>query len=262
MEAAEAVIVVKIGGSTLGNQDTTLEDLVALQRRHTKVVVVHGGGSIISQWMKIHGTMPKFVKGLRATDASSLDIVTAVLAGLVNKKLVASVIRHGGKALGISGIDGATIQARLLDPDMGYVGDIVHVETGPIDRIMVDGHMPFVAPLGIHCLDDSDRQGCILNINADTAAGEIAVAMKAKKMVFLTDVAGVLDTSGRQMSKITGRQGQALLNSGIIKGGMLPKLKACIRAASHGTQSHIIDGRRPAALRDCLDGKNIGTIVR
>ena len=132
-EPPRDVVVVKIGGSTLGSRDTTLEDLVALQRRAVNVIVVHGGGSIISQWMERQGAVPRFVRGLRVTDSQSLDIVTAVLTGLVNKQLVAALINLGGRALGMSGVDGGLVEARASDQELGYVGEVTRV--GPQDPV-------------------------------------------------------------------------------------------------------------------------------
>ena len=262
MAAADSIIVVKIGGSTLGSEDTTLEDLVTLQRRGVKTVVVHGGGKIITQWMKRQGTIPRFVRGLRATDESSLQIVTAVLTGLVNKELVAAIMVRGGKAMGFSGVDGGLLQAEFQDPELGYVGKVVHVDPAPLQPCLAADYIPFVAPVGLHRIDGSDHSGCLLNINADTAAGEIAVALEAQRLVFLTDVEGVLDSSGRLIPRIPLRRGWGLLHSGAIKGGMLPKLEACLLAAEHHATAQIIDGRKPGALLDCLEGKVSGTIIR
>ena len=261
MAVADPVIVVKIGGSTLGNQDTTLDDLVALQRRSKKVVVVHGGGKVISQWVERQGTIPRFVRGLRVTDEASLQIVTAVLTGLVNKEMVAAVIALGGRAMGLSGVDGGLLQAQFQDPELGYVGKVVHVDTAPIEGVLGGGYIPFVAPVGLHRLDGSDMGGCLLNINADIAAGEIAVALKAERLLFLTDVEGVLDNSGGLIPRVFLRQGWEMLRSGVIKGGMLPKLEACLVAAEQGVKGQVIDGRKPEALRRCLEGEISGTLV-
>src|SRR3972149_7068146 len=143
------ILVVKIGGSTLGNHDTTLEDLVTLQRRGLRSVVVHGGGPLISQWLSRHNVPARFERGLRVTDSESLEVVVAVLAGLVNKELVASLMALGGRAIGLSGADGGLLRARLLDERLGFVGDILGVETWPLLRLLEDGCIPVVAPVAV-----------------------------------------------------------------------------------------------------------------
>ena len=180
-------IVVKIGGSTLGSHDTTLKDLVTLQNQGVDVVVVHGGGNVISQWMQRQGIPPQFVNGLRVTDGASLEIVVAVLTGLVNKELVAQMHELGGRAIGISGIDGGMLEARVANPELGYVGEIATVNSGPITALLSSGYMPMIAPLARQCQDDSDHSGGPLNINGDTVAGELAHALGAERLVFLTD---------------------------------------------------------------------------
>ena len=165
-------VVVKIGGSTLGSHDTTMEDLVALQRDGVKLIVVHGGGTIISQWMERQGTIPRFVRGLRVTNGESLEIVTAVLTGLVNKQLVASLIALGGKALGLSGVDGGLLEAELADQELGYVGDITRVNPQPLLQVLEGGYIPLVAPVGLHRVDGSPYSGSLLNINGDTRRRE------------------------------------------------------------------------------------------
>ena len=254
-------VVVKIGGSTLGSHDTTLEDLVSLQQNGVKLIVVHGGGQIINQWMEQQGSMPRFVRGLRVTDAKSLEIVTAVLTGLVNKQLVASLIGLGGKALGLSGVDGGLLEARVADRELGYVGEVTAVDTQPLMQALDGGYIPLVAPLGIHCRDGSSYSGSILNINGDTVAGELAHAMVAEKLIFLTDVVGVLDGSGRVIRRLNGRNARLLLGSRVVKGGMIPKLEACIRAVERVAVAEITDGRKPRALLDCLRGSQAGTRI-
>ncbi len=254
-------VVVKIGGSTLGSEDTTLADVVALQRRGIKVVVVHGGGSIISQWMERQGTVPRFVKGLRVTDGQSLEIVTAVLTGLVNKGLVASVQSMGGKALGLSGVDGGLLESEVADEALGYVGTVTKVNPDLIFQALDGGYVPMIAPLGLHEADDSQYSGSLLNVNADTVAGEIAHAIGADRLVFLTDVEGVMDGSGRVIHRLNERSAKLLLSSGVVKGGMIPKLQACLRALETVPDTCILDGRKPGALAACVDGGYAGTYV-
>ena len=252
-------IVIKIGGSTLGNLDTTMQDLVALQRRGVVPVVVHGGGAIISEWMQRHGLIPRFIRGLRVTDAPSLEIVVAVLAGLVNKQLVATVIALGGKAVGLSGVDGAVFEARFADPELGFVGEIVRVNPEPVMGLCDSGYMPLLAPVGIHLAGDSGDSMSMLNINGDTAAGYLAWALEAGKLIFLTDVEGVLDSSRRLIPRLTVREARSLLASGIAAGGMIPKLEACIRALERVPVAHIVDGRTPGALLNAIEDGGAGT---
>jgi len=254
-------VVVKIGGSTLGSHDTTLEDLATLQRRGVDLVVVHGGGKTISQWMQRQGTVPRFVRGLRVTDAKSLEIVTAVLAGLVNKQLVASLLALDAKALGLSGVDGGLLEARVADDALGYVGEVSTVNPELIHQALQGGYIPLVAPVGIHPVDGSKYSGSILNINGDTVAGELAYAISAERLIFLTDVGGVMDSAGRVIQRLSLRNAKFLLSSGVIKGGMIPKLGACIRAVERVAVTDIIDGRKPGALMGCMGVATAGTRI-
>ena len=250
-------IVVKIGGSTLGSHDTTLEDLVRLQQEGHQVAVVHGGGKVISEWMKRHGAMPRFVRGLRVTDAASLDIVIAVLTGLVNKQLVASLTAQGAKAIGLSGVDGGLLRCRMADPELGYVGEVTRVDTSPLDQALAGGYMPLVAPVGLH-----EDDGQLLNINGDTVTGSVALSLGASRIIFLTDVEGVLDSSGRRVPFMNPRQARMFIQSNIAKGGMIPKLEACLNAMPGVPVADIIDGRKPGALRSCMEGQATGTRIQ
>lgn len=254
-------VVVKIGGSTLGSHDTTLQDIVTLQQRGVRVIVTHGGGPIISDWMDKQGLVASFNRGLRVTDAPTMEIVTAVLAGLVNTELVSSLLKLGGMAIGMSGVDGAMIQATVLDPTLGLVGRIERVDVRPLQVILEAGYCPVISPLGISSDEGQDVSGVVLNINGDTAAGEIAAAINAEHLIFLTDVAGVLDSSNQLLSTITPPQVAELINSGVVQGGMLPKLEAAFTAAGVGTVTRIIDGRHPGALLDALGDGEKGTLV-
>ena len=251
-------IVVKIGGSTLGSHDTTIEDLIALQREGVQPVVVHGGGKSVTDWMEKQGVRTRFVKGLRFTDEPSLDIVVAVLTGLINKQLVSRVLSLGGKAIGLSGVDGGILQAEILDPDLGYVGRVTQVNTEPIRAALEAGFIPVIAPVAIRL---GEGEATLLNVNADTAAGEIAAALGVQKLVFMTDVEGVLDSSRRLIPRITERQARSLMQSNVIAGGMIPKIGACLRNVGQGRTARIIDGRKPHALRSFLDGEAVGTRV-
>ena len=256
-----APIVVKIGGSTLGSHDTTLKDLVTLQKQGVDVVVVHGGGNVISQWMQRQGIPPRFVDGLRVTDAASLEIVVAVLSGLINKELVSALQQMGGRAIGISGVDGNLLEAHIANPALGFVGEVSQVNGEPLRALLDGGFIPMIAPVGRHRDDGSENAGSSLNINGDTVAGELAYALNAERLVFLTDVEGILDGSNRLIPRLNRRRANILFQSGVVRGGMIPKLSACLRALERSPIANVVDGRRPEALLDCLRGVSTGTTI-
>ena len=253
-------LVVKIGGSTLGSGDTTMEDLVALQRQGLNPVVVHGGGSVISQWMQRSHTLPRFVRGLRVTDAATLEVVVAVLAGLVNKQLVATIQALGGRAIGLSGVDGGLLQASVVSEELGFVGEVVRVCPEPIYHALDLGYIPVVAPVAIKELNGSPEP-IMLNINGDTAAGALAGALEADRLIFLTDVEGIMDGSRRLIPRLSPKQAQSLIAGGVVSGGMIPKVEACLHALPRVTSTHIIDGRKPGALAECLGPAPVGTRI-
>jgi acetylglutamate kinase len=238
-------IVVKIGGSTFGKHDTTLEDLAELQEQGLSIVVVHGGAQTASDWLSRLGIPTRFVGGLRVTDAESLKVVTAVYSGLVNKELVVGIQALGGKAVGLSGSDGDLLQATIKNTELGYVGEIVKVDPAPLSLLLEKGYMPVVAPISAGVVDDKMT---LLNVNGDTAAGEIAAALTAEKLVFLTDVDGVHDNSGKVILRLTVPEAKNLLESGIASGGMIPKIEACLKALTTVAITRIVDGRVPHAL--------------
>ena len=254
-EPAKPLVVIKIGGSTLGEHDTSLKDVAALHKQGIQPVIVHGGGKIITEWMDRQGIRAKFVRGLRVTDAASLDIVVAVLTGLVNKQLVNSLNNLGVSAVGISGVDGGILRAEIQDPELGLVGRVTQVNVAPIQGIISAGLVPVIAPVAVA------KNAQMLNVNADVAAGEIAAAMSASRLFMLTDVEGVLDTSKRLIPRLTERQARSLMNSGIAGGGMVPKLEACLKALGSVGETHILDGRRPGALLDAYEGNARGTRI-
>tara|TARA_A100001037_G_C15154055_1_gene642397 strand:+ start:2906 stop:3697 length:792 start_codon:yes stop_codon:yes gene_type:complete len=254
-------LVVKIGGSTLGSHDTTIKDLIELQQQGYKIVVVHGGGNVISEWMSKQNLSPVFKDGLRVTDRPSLDIVVAVLTGLINKEMVSLVNRLGGKSLGISGVDGGILEAIIPNPDLGYVGKVIKVNDEPLRTVLEMGYMPMLSPVGVHTDDGSENSGIPLNINGDTSAGEIAKALAPERLVFLTDVPGIMDNNGRVIPRMNLGIANNLINSGVIKGGMIPKLGACITALDNVKYADIIDGRTPNSLMDCVNDKRIGTRI-
>lgn len=255
------ILVVKIGGSTLGNHDTTLEDVIALQRQGLRPVVVHGGGALISEWLTLHNVPTRFEGGLRVTDSATLRVVVAVLAGLVNKELVIGIGALGGRAFGLSGADGALLRGRIVDDALGFVGEITAVDAPLLLRLMDHGLMPVVAPIAV--LEQGGlRTSQLLNVNADTAAGAIAAALSARWLVFLTDVPGVKSREGQVLSALSPQEADRLISAGVIEGGMIPKVKACLQAAATGVTSVIVDGRRAHALRHTISGETVGTVVK
>jgi len=254
-------IVIKIGGSTLGSHDTTLDDLVSLQKKGIVPVVVHGGGNKITEWLKKMGVATTFVRGMRVTDAATLEVVIAVLAGLVNKELVAAIISKGGKAIGLSGVDGGLIQARVENPELGYVGQVVKVNSEPVKAVLSAGYIPVIAPCGLMAAGRDSDPMTILNINGDVVASEIAGALKAERLIFLTDVPGVRDSEGKFLPGLSAAEARALIASGVIAGGMIPKVEACLNALSRVPSTQIVDGRSAGALLSAIEGKAVGTRI-
>jgi acetylglutamate kinase len=251
-------IVVKIGGSTLGQHDTTLTDIAALQRAGRRLVVVHGGGAEISRWLAIHQVPSHFVDGLRVTDAEARDVVVAVLAGLVNKQLVAQFARLGVRALGLCGADAGLFAARIGNPALGFVGTEGAVDRAPLDALTAAGLLPLIAPIG---LAETESGSELVNVNGDTMAGEVAAALGRCRLVFLTDVAGVLDADGVLVETLDAAARAHLRQAGALKGGMLPKIDACVLAAKAGASAVIVDGRIAGALAGALDERPRGTLV-
>jgi len=219
------VIVVKIGGATLGNHDTTLEDIVSLQQQGWSVVVVHGGGRMIT--------------------------------------IVADINALGGLAMGISGVDGAFIQGRVKHKELGYMGEVVKVDPAPLQALLKAGYVPVVAPVSLNASQKTQGERGVLNINADVVAGEIAAAIGAEKLIFLTDVVGICDQQGKLIPQLSTDEAKALMASGTASGGMIPKVKACLKALSGVLKACIIiDGRQPHALLNEIEGKSGGTTIK
>jgi acetylglutamate kinase len=256
------VIVIKIGGATLGSHDTIITDVVKLQKQGESLVIVHGGAKVVTEWLRRQGTPTRFVHGERVTDPATLEMVTAVLGGLVNKEIVASINSLGGWAVGITGIDGTLLQGKVRDKKMGYVARIVAVNTTLLEALLSAGFIPVVAPLSMHSGDKPDGAPLMLNVNGDTVAGEIAAATKAKRLIFLTDVVGIKDQSGKLITELSPNEAQALIASGTVSGGMIPKIRACLRALSHSAVARIIDGRKPQALLREVEGDGVGTTIK
>jgi acetylglutamate kinase len=246
------VIVVKIGGSTLGNHDTTLEDLVELQKEGRPLIVVHGGGKVSSEWLARLSVPTSFVNGLRVTDGETLKVVAAALGGLVNKELVVAIQALGGKAVGLSGCDGNLLWASVKSPEMGYVGEVVAVDPTPLKLLLKGGYMPVVAPISYGSVEG---RVTLLNVNGDTAAGEIAAALAAEKLIFLTDVDGIHDGSNQLVHQLNLVQARDMLACGVASGGMIPKIDASLRALATTKVVRIIDGRVAHALRVNINGQ-------
>jgi acetylglutamate kinase len=250
---------VKLGGSTLGAHDTSLRDIAVARKQGRRIVVVHGGGATVSAWLARAGAEARFVRGLRVTDAAALEIVVAVLAGVVNKHLVAQLAALGAPVIGLSGADGLILQARAYDEELGFVGEITRVNHYPIEELLNLGYLPVIAPIAIDADDREKPQ--LLNTNADTAAGEIAAAIRAESLIFLTDVDGVLDAAKRLLPRLTVHDAQTLIASGVADGGMIPKIEAALRAASSGASTRIVNGTAAGALARALAGDAIGTTI-
>ena len=254
-------LVIKIGGSTFGSGDTTVEDLVALQKRGVPLVVVHGGGNAVSDWLGRLGISTSFVRGLRITDLETLKVVTAVLAGLVNKELVSTVWRLGGKAVGLSGVDGGLMLAKNKTPELGYTGEELKVNVAVIEMLLEAGYIPVIAPVSLGSIEGSNVDINLLNVNGDTAAGEIAAALKAEKLIFLTDVPGLYDSSKKLIYKLSPGDAKELVVSGVASGGMVAKIEACLMALTKVPVARIIDGRVSHALLNEVEGKGDGTTI-
>jgi acetylglutamate kinase len=247
--------VVKIGGSTLGSQDTTLQDVVAMHRAGDHPVIVHGGGAMISDWLRRLEIPSEFVDGLRSTNAEAIDVVVGVLRGVVNTQLVGEIVALGGRAVGLCGIDGGLVTAERYDERLGYVGRITGVNAGLLRGLLEGGVIPVIAPIGL------EPPSQPLNINADTVAGEVARALRADSLVFLTDVEGLLDADRTLVAELNESRASSLREAGVLAGGMIPKVEACFRAAEAGVAASMADGTVPGMLRRVAAGERIGTRI-
>jgi acetylglutamate kinase len=254
------ILVAKVGGSTLGSHDTTLDDLVTLRGRGLRPLVVHGGGSTINDWLRQHELPARFQRGLRVTDAETLRVAVAVLAGLVNKELVATLQGLGTPAVGLSGADGGLLRAQPMDESLGYVGQITEVDPRPLLALLEQGFIPVVAPIALRW-EGNKPQGHLLNVNADTVAGAIARALAARWLVFLTDVPGICGEDGNVISRLEADEAKALAEASIVTGGMIPKVEACVEASAAGVATVIVNGRQPAALLSVVSQQLIGTWI-
>lgn len=261
-------IVIKYGGNAMINEDlkrSVMEDITLLKYVGMNPVIVHGGGPDISESLKTYHIESKFVSGLRVTDAETMRIAQMVLVGKTNKEVVSNVNRNGGKAIGLCGIDGKIIECEPLTEDsegnkidVGFVGRIKKVNAEILKSLCEDEYIPVIAPIG------TDDSGQSYNINADTVASAVATAMGAEKLMFLTDVEGVKDAKGDIIFEITTSSAEELIHVGTINGGMIPKVRACVKAVLEGVNRvHIIDGRvLHSIILEIFTDTGIGTMFK
>ncbi|MBR3994668.1 MAG: acetylglutamate kinase [Clostridia bacterium] len=257
------IVVIKYGGNAMINEQLkmqVMEDIVLLWLIGVKVVLVHGGGPEISDLMEKLGKKATFVDGLRVTDKETVDIVQMVLAGKVNKTLVNLLETKGGKAMGISGMDGRLIEAVMKDERLGFVGKIVNVNADPVNDLLEKGYIPVISTVGC------DKDGNAYNINGDTAAAYVAGALGAERLIMMTDIAGILkdkDDPSTLIPEMTVKEAAKLKQDGIISGGMIPKVDCCVEAIGKGVKKVIImDGRVPhSILMEILTDEGAGTMV-
>lgn len=256
------ILLVKYGGSAMTDENlkrAVMGDLVLLSLIGVKVVLVHGGGPEITDMLRRLGKKTEFVDGLRVTDAETADVVQMVLAGKVNKSLVNFIQNLGGRAIGLSGADGGLINARQLDPRLGYVGEIESLNVQPVLDVLEMGYIPVVSTVGC------DSEGNVYNINADTAAARIAGMLKAESFINMTDTPGLLADAKDEstlISKIFVSDAQRMINQGRLSGGMIPKVGCCIEAIRRGVKKvFVIDGRVPhSILIETLTDEGMGTM--
>lgn len=257
------IVVVKYGGNAMVDEQLkqqVMEDVILLWLIGVKVILVHGGGPEISDVMAKLGKKPEFVNGLRVTDRETMDVVQMVLAGKVNKTLVRLLEMKGGKAMGISGMDGRLIEAEIKDEKLGFVGNVTNVNIEPVADLLEKGYIPVVSTIGC------DKNGNTYNINGDTAAAYIAGALNAERLIMMTDVAGLLRDKDDPVSLITRvdiNDTAWLYEEGVISGGMIPKIDCCIEAIQRGVNAVVImDGRVPhSILMELLTNQGAGTLV-
>ena len=257
------IVVIKYGGNAMINpqlKEQVMEDIVLLWLTGVKVVLVHGGGPEISEIMTRLGKKSEFINGLRVTDQETVEIAQMVLSGKVNKSLVNMLESNGGKAMGISGVDGRLIEATFKDEKLGYVGEITNINIQPVMDLLEKGYIPVISTIGC------DTEGNTYNINGDTAAAHIAGALNAQRLIMMTDIAGILrdkDDPSTLIPVVTLEEAKGLYEEGVISGGMIPKVDCCIEALEHGVENVVImDGRIPhSILMELLTDEGAGTMV-
>jgi acetylglutamate kinase len=248
------ILVVKLGGTTIADQSQVLAEVAAVARRRP-VVLVHGGGKRITEWLERLGVPSRFEGGLRVTDAASLEVAAAVLRGVVNSELVAGLRDLGVDAVGLSGVDGGLLIAERI-PELGLVASVVGLRRDLLDAILVGGQVPVVAPLA------RDADGIVCNVNADDVAAGIAAGLGARQLVLMTDVDGVRDADGRRLDTLTAAEAEHLIGAGVIAGGMVPKVRAALGALGwDGAEAIIADASAPGALTRALSDESFGTRI-
>ncbi len=249
------ILVVKLGGTTIEDQAHVLADVAAVARRRP-VVLVHGGGKRITEWLDRLGVTSRFQGGLRVTDQAALEVAAAVLRGVVNSELVSALRDLGVDAVGLSGVDGGLLVAERV-PDVGLVATVVGLRRDLLDAILVSGQVPVVAPLA------RDERGVVCNVNADDVAAGIAAGLGARQLVLLTDVDGIRGRDGVRLDSVGADEAESLIADGTIAGGMVPKVRAALAALTWpGTEAVIADSSAPRALERALDDPSFGTRVR
>ncbi len=262
----DKVVVVKYGGNVLSGADDSsalrlfAEDIVLMRQVGMKPVVVHGGGPQIGELLAKLNITSEFRNGLRVTDEATLDVARMVLVGRINRDIVSAINTHGALAVGLSGEDARLIEVRPLDVELGFVGEITAINTSVLDRLLAEDLIPVIATIG------SDLQGQAYNINADTAAGALAGALQAEKLVYLTNIEGLrrqVDDPASLISTISVPDLERMLTDGSLEGGMIPKIESCVHAVKAGVnKAHILDGRAPhALLLEVFTNRGIGTEV-
>ena len=248
------IVVVKLGGTTLADQRQVLVEVAAVARKRP-IVLVHGGGKRMTEWLERLGVQSRFVNGLRVTDPAALEVAAAVLRGVVNSELVTTLRDVGCDAVGLSGVDGGLLIGRRI-PEVGLVATVIGVRRDLIDSLLVSGQVAVVAPLA------RDEEGIVCNVNADDAASGLAAGLGARQLVLMTDVDGVRDMAGRKLDSLTVAEAETLIADGTISGGMVPKVKAALAAlAWDDAEAIICDGSAPGALVRSLSDPTFGTRV-
>jgi acetylglutamate kinase len=257
----EAIVVIKFGGNAMGDDEAMssfARDIVLLRQVGVNPVVVHGGGPMINEMLDRLGITSDFVQGKRVTDAATVEVVEMVLSGRVNKRIVQAINAEGGKAVGLSGKDAALITCDPADPELGFVGEPTEVNPAVLTNLFADDMIPVIAPLG------AGRNGETYNINGDTVAGAIAAALKADRLLLLTDVAGVKNAAGEVVTALSAAEVEAMTESGVIAGGMIPKTETALHAVRNGVRAcTIVDGRVPnAVLLELFTDHGAGSMIR
>lgn len=257
----DAIVVIKFGGHAMGDEDAMASfarDMVLLRQVGMNPVIVHGGGPMINEMLARLGVKSEFVKGKRVTDAATVDVVEMVLSGMVNKRIVQAINAQGGRAVGLSGKDANLMICDPSDPELGFVGEPAEVDPAVLLNLFEDDMIPVVAPLG------AGRAGETYNINGDTAAGAIAAALKADRLLLLTDVAGVKNAAGEVLTQLSATEVEQMTADGVIAGGMIPKTETAVNAVRAGVRAcTIVDGRvNNAVLLELFTAHGAGSMIR